>query len=260
MAVLHTHTFGDAQGAPLLAVHGITAHGGRFRRLAEEAWPERRTIAPDLRGHGHSTADAPWNVAQLVADLVDTADAFGVREPVDVVGHSYGGMIALALLAAHPERVRRLVLLDPALLLAQETAQASAMATIAFPGWASFDAALAERAAAVAPEGFDAVRADLEEHLTLEGDGGEGRYRLRFHRPAVVAGWGEMCAPLPAIASPRPTLLVAATGAPFVHGAVREGLADRLGDALHMVDLDCGHMLYWERFADTAAAVTGFLA
>ena len=114
MAVLHTHSFGDPAGVPLLAVHGITAHGGRFRRLAEEAWPHRRTLAPDLRGHGRSTADAPWNVAQLVQDLADTLDAHGVTGPVDVVGHSYGGVVTLAFLAAHPGRVRRLVLLDPA--------------------------------------------------------------------------------------------------------------------------------------------------
>ena len=111
MAVLHTHSFGDPAGVPLLAVHGITAHGGRFRRLAEEAWPHRRTLAPDLRGHGRSTADAPWNVAQLVQDLADTLDAHGVAGPVDVVGHSYGGVVTLAFLAAHPGRVRRLVLM-----------------------------------------------------------------------------------------------------------------------------------------------------
>ena len=75
MAVLHTHLFGDPGGAPVLAVHGITAHGRRFRRLAEEAWPDRRTLAVDLRGHGRSTADGPWSIPQHVADLIETADA-----------------------------------------------------------------------------------------------------------------------------------------------------------------------------------------
>mgnify|MGYP006147793135 CR=1 FL=1 len=36
-------------GEPVVAVHGITAHGRRFRRLAEEAWPERHTVSVDLR-------------------------------------------------------------------------------------------------------------------------------------------------------------------------------------------------------------------
>ena len=257
MAVLHTHSFGDPAGVPLLAVHGITAHGGRFRRLAEEAWPHRRTLAPDLRGHGRSTADAPWNVAQLVQDLADTLDAHGVAGPVDVVGHSYGGVVTLAFLAAHPGRVRRLVLLDPALLLDQTTAQEAAVGNMMFEGWSSPESALEERAAGVAAHGRDAVVADLAEHLE---QGADDRYRLRFHVPAVVAGWGEMCAPLPSLPEPRPTLLVAATQAPFVHTGVRVGLAALLGDALTTAEIDCGHMLYWERFDETAALVAPFLA
>ncbi|HAP77819.1 MAG TPA: alpha/beta hydrolase [Acidimicrobiaceae bacterium] len=256
MAVLHTHLFGDPSGDPLLAVHGITAHGGRFRRLATEALPQRRTVAPDLRGHGRSTPDGPWNVSQLVADLVDTSDAAGIGGPVDVVGHSYGGVIALALLAAHPDRVRRLVLLDPALLLAQATAQEAAAAAIADAGWGSVAEALAARQASNAPEAADAVAADLDEHLQL---GADGRYRLRCHGPAVVTGWGEMTAPLPAKVVSRPTLLVAATGAPFVTPDVVAGLRGLLGDALEVVEIACGHMLYWERFDETAAVVASFL-
>ena len=64
MAVLNVHHFGDPDGEPLLAVHGITAHGRRFRRLAEEALPQRRTVAVDLRGHGRSVYDGPWSIPQ----------------------------------------------------------------------------------------------------------------------------------------------------------------------------------------------------
>ena len=75
MSVLNVHELGDPAGPPLLAIHGVRAHGRRFRRLAEEAWPERRTIAVDLRGHGRSTYDAPWSIEQHVADLIETLDA-----------------------------------------------------------------------------------------------------------------------------------------------------------------------------------------
>ena len=50
----------------------------------------------DLRGHGRSTSDGPWSIAQHVTDLLDTMDAHGLAS-VDVLGHSYGGAIALAL-------------------------------------------------------------------------------------------------------------------------------------------------------------------
>src|SRR5262245_39716879 len=97
MTLLNIHEFGDPSGEPVLAVHGITAHGRRFTRLATEAWPSRRTIAVDLRGHGRSTYDAPWSIQQHVTDLIDTLDSLGL-ESLDVVGHSYGGAISLSLL------------------------------------------------------------------------------------------------------------------------------------------------------------------
>lgn len=255
MAVLHTDEFGDPGGAPLLAVHGITAHGRRFRRLGEEGWPSRRTIAVDLRGHGHSLSDGPWNVHQHVTDLLDTLDAAGLHDAIDVVGHSYGGMIGLALLAGAPERVRTLTMLDPALLLSTTTADQNAAGTIADQGFASVEDAAAWRTGgndAIA----GAVEQEIADHLT---HGDDGRFRFRYHRPAVVAGWGEMCAPLPEQVEPRRTLLVVATRAPFVTPEVEAGLTALLGDALTTARIDCGHLLYWERFDDTAAAVRGFV-
>lgn len=255
MAVLHTHEFGDPAGAPLLAVHGITAHGRRFRRLGDEGWSARRTIAVDLRGHGRSTSDGPWNVQQHVSDLIDTLDALDVAA-VDVVGHSYGGMIALELLARAPERMRSIALLDPALAVSAEMADLAAFGMIADPGFATVDDAVAFRTGGDARLA-ETVAAEVADHLA---EGADGRYRFRFHRPAAIAGWGEMCAALPAQVEPRPALLVIATQAPFVTPAVEAGLAGLLGDHLATVRLDCGHLLYWERFDDTATAVRDFLS
>ena len=56
--------------------------------------------------------EPPWNLGTQVADLVETLDASGA-DRVDVVGHSWGGRLALELAARRPERVARLVLLDP---------------------------------------------------------------------------------------------------------------------------------------------------
>ena len=131
MALLHVHDFGDPNGRPLLALHGIMGHGGRFRRAATDAWPERRTIAVDLRGHGRSTSDGPWSIAQHVTDVIDTLDAFGIAS-TDVVAHSYGGAIALALLARSPGRIDRLVLLDPALHTPANKGTANSLAAVSF--------------------------------------------------------------------------------------------------------------------------------
>jgi len=255
MAVLNTHEFGDPSGDPLLAVHGVTGHGRRFRRLAEESLSQRHTLAVDLRGHGRSTYDGPWSIAQHVADLVDTLDSRGLGA-VDVVGHSYGGAIGLALLVAAPDRVRRLVLLDPAFTLPGEFASQAATETIENPGWATVEEATIARNAGLGEELHPGVVEDIAEHL-VEGE--DGRFRFRIHKPAVVTAWSEMCAPLPEELAAVPALLVVADRAGLVTVKVEAALVALFGGKLDVVHLDSDHMLYWERFDDTAAAVTSFL-
>ena len=82
----------------MLALHGVTGHGARFRDLAERGLPELRWLAPDLRGHGRSTWDAPWGAEQHVDDLLGVLDAEGI-ERCAVVGHSFGGFLATHLAA-----------------------------------------------------------------------------------------------------------------------------------------------------------------
>jgi lipase len=258
MAVLHTHRFGDADGEPVLALHGITAHGRRFRRLAEEGLPHRRTLAVDLRGHGRSTSDGPWSVAQHVGDVIATLDHHGVGADrgVDVVGHSYGGVIALNLLATAPARVRSLVLLDPALALAFDPARGTTAAVEAWPqpSWATVEEATIARRGDLPDSAAAAVAEEVAEHLVC---GADGRYRMRYTVPAVVAGWGEMCAPLPELTTVVPTLLVVADRADFVPPTAVEALRAHLGDALRVEHVDAGHLLYWERFEETATLVAG---
>jgi len=67
----------------------------------------------DLRGHGRSERPATgYTVEDLTADLLAILDAVDVREPVGVVGNSFGGLLAVALAAAHPDRVDRMALVD----------------------------------------------------------------------------------------------------------------------------------------------------
>lgn len=255
VTILNFHDLGDPNGIPLLAVHGITAHGLRFRRLAEEAWPQRRTIAVDLRGHGRSTSDGPWSIDRHIDDVVETLDSLGLAE-VDVVGHSYGGAISLGLLAKAPQRVRSLVMLDPA--LDQTGVWSSEMAISSIDGrggWESIDAATAARNHGLGDTINPAVIEDIGEHLV---HGEDGRYRFRFHLPAVVAGWGEMSKPVPTTVEARPALLVVADRAQLVTARTEHVLADLFAGQLTTEHLDCGHMLYWEAFEDTADAVIRF--
>jgi lipase len=256
MAVLNLHHYGAPDGAPTLAIHGVTAHGERYRRLAQEAFPERRWLAVDLRGHGRSTWDGPWTVERHVADLLETLAAEDV-ERVDVVGHSYGGMIGLHLLATAPERVTRLALLDPAIELPGAWMPTLADELIDDPGWASLAEALAKRTEGRPPQSIADATEDVQRHVYEAPD---GRFRMRFQRGAAIAGWSEMARTTASVAqAPRPCLLVVAQQEEIVRPELRASLARDLGDRLTTVEIDCGHMVYWDAFDETAAALRSFL-
>src|SRR5436190_19179358 len=106
---LNVHTFGPADGQPLLALHGLAGHGLRWRYLAEAHLPAMRVYAPDLRGAGYSPPEPPWTLEQHAADVLDTLDAIGLAE-VDLVAESFSGPVAVQMVAAAPGRVRRMVL------------------------------------------------------------------------------------------------------------------------------------------------------
>jgi lipase len=232
-------------------------HGRRFERLALEGLPGRTVLAPDLRGHGESTWDPPWDAATHVADLLATMDAQGVGR-FDVVGHSFGGLLATRLAATAPERMGRVVLLDPAVGLPPERVRDEAEATRRDDGWTSVEEALAARLVDRPAHATAAVRDDLAIHLSHDPD---GRFRLRFSRPAVIVGWSEIARPPVSLAGfPGELLLVIADEGGYVTPALRTALADDLGARFTDRTIASGHMVYWDAFEVTAALVAAFLA
>jgi len=110
---LHVHEFGPGAGRTIVALHGVTGLAQVFRRLADRL-PDFRLVAPDLRGHGASGKEPPWDLSIHLRDLRETLDAMGIsRAPF--IGYSFGGRLAVEMLAADRSRIEKLVLLDPAL-------------------------------------------------------------------------------------------------------------------------------------------------
>lgn len=98
-----------------MLVHGLTEAGTAWPDLVHH-WGDRWDVhGPDLRGHGLSPrftddelVSAP---AVLLDDVIAVVDA--LAEPVALVGHSLGGLLALRAALARPDRVWALVLEDP---------------------------------------------------------------------------------------------------------------------------------------------------
>jgi pimeloyl-ACP methyl ester carboxylesterase len=101
-------------GEPVILLHGLADHSLVWRSLAQHISDRYRSIAPDLRGHGHSSKppESAYDSRDLAADVDSLVCALQLS-PVQVVAHSWAAKIALLWAQRHPERVRRLVLVDP---------------------------------------------------------------------------------------------------------------------------------------------------
>ena len=102
---------------PIVLLHGLLVTSYAFRGVQPLLAEERRTIAIDLPGCGESDRPEPsvaddYSLPWLAAQVVQTLAALDLGA-VDLCGHSFGGTVALQIAASFPERVRRLVLVDP---------------------------------------------------------------------------------------------------------------------------------------------------
>jgi pimeloyl-ACP methyl ester carboxylesterase len=102
-------------GEPVLLIHGAILADAFAPLLTQPALADDyRLIAYHRRGFaGSSRHSGPCTIAQQTADASAVLDHLGI-ERAHVVGHSYGGMIALQLALDAPERVATLALLEPA--------------------------------------------------------------------------------------------------------------------------------------------------
>jgi len=255
---LHLHEWGESEAPQIVCLHGVSAHGRRYRRLAEERLARRfHVLAPDLRGHGRSGYEPPWSIATQLGDVIETLDAVGAK-PRAWIGHSYGARLILELCAREPERVPVAVLLDPAIQILPHVGLDFAEEAARDHSFADADEAIAARLASGAPTPREFLEEEAREHLKPSTD---GRLRWRFCRSAVVTAYGELCTgPPPPEVLPDPTLLVHAEQFGLVRDEQLADYADRLRNRVEILAVPGGHIVYWDAYEQTADAVESFLA
>lgn len=96
----------------VVLLHGLSGSSRWWQRNIPALARTRRVLVPDVIGFGRSRSPGPLpdvpTLAGVLADWIATAAGGAVH----LVGHSMGGHLAIRIAAAHPERVRRLVLVD----------------------------------------------------------------------------------------------------------------------------------------------------
>lgn len=118
---IHSYRSTPAGGADptkpvLVMIHGLTDNGMCWVRVADALRESYDIILPDTRGHGRSEKPATgYSTEERAADVAGLIDALKLDRPV-LFGHSLGGQVSTAIAALYPEKVRALVLEDPAWL------------------------------------------------------------------------------------------------------------------------------------------------
>lgn len=102
-------------GVPLVLLHGFTADSQSWAPLEKALGPDRPLIRIDLPGHGRSPRRRLSSFAEMARMVVEAFDsATRDMDRVDILGHSLGGALALALADIRPRRVGALALIAPA--------------------------------------------------------------------------------------------------------------------------------------------------
>ncbi len=232
-------------GDPVVCIHASASSSAQWRPLADRLAGRFRTLAVDLYGCGKSPdwpGDRPLSLADEVALLEPVLAATGAR--FHLIGHSYGGAVALKVALAHPGRLASLVVFEPvlfSLLMAQDPDQ---------PAAREISAVRADTSAAAERGQLEAAGARFVDYWM--GAGAWARMPDARRRPVAIAmgkikgEWHaafEEPVPLEAFAAlDIPTLCLVGSDSPASSRAISRLLAKTLPRVTE-VELDgVGHM------------------
>jgi lipase len=250
MPMLHSMgqvlNFGDTgTGTPVVALHGSASTGAQWRSLVDHLGPRHRVLTPDLAGYGRSGRPAaPRTMATEAGFLRPLLDDAG--EPVHLVGHSFGGAVALAVAITMPDRVRSLTLIEPA---------AFRLLTGGDPTDAVLGTEIAEVARSIRAEAQAGLRAEATARFIdyWTGPGAFSRSSARLQDFALAAldrvidNFAALAAPgLTRMALERigcPTLVVAGLETPLPALRTAEIVAETIPGARFELVAGAGHML-----------------
>ncbi len=210
-----------------------------------------RTLRIDTRGHGASDApDGDYTLPLLAGDVAAVMDAAGIAQAA-VAGVSLGGMIAMELALAHPERVSALALICTSATM-DKTIWRDRIAQVRAGGTASIaDAALQRFLSPAFAAGQPAIAASLKRNLIAQASQGYAGAGAAIRDMELIGRIGTMTCPVLVVTGGRDV------STPFAgHG---ENLLAAMPAAKH-AHLDCAHLAPVEAPAALAGALRAFIA
>ena len=114
----HVRTFGSPQNPPVIVIHGGPGGDSKYLYPLEILAQDHFLVFYDQRGTGLSPRvdKAQLTLSSSLDDLHQLVSHYGRNGPVKLIGHSWGGMLAMGYLGQHPERVTHAVVVEPGML------------------------------------------------------------------------------------------------------------------------------------------------
>ncbi|MDQ2727408.1 MAG: alpha/beta hydrolase [Actinomycetota bacterium] len=233
---LHQLDWGGG-GRPVLCLHGVTSCSWVWHHVARHLTASHRVLAGDLRGHGESSWAPPdaYGTTAHAADVVAVIDDL-VGGPVDLVGSSWGALIALAVASERPELVGRLVLVDI------EPSSASGAADVPRrPRRFSDVVAAGDWWRSTNPHAPSELVGLLGAVATVQGPGGS---RFPRHDPVFFSLWPFRSEDWwPALGQVKAPTLVIRAGQSWVRAEICDEMAAQLARAERLDLPDAGHVV-----------------
>lgn len=262
---LHVADWGDAGGWPVLMLHGIRSFADTFEGLAGALQPGYRVLALDHRGRGQSDWDPGRNyyTDAYVQDVRSVVEQLGLSR-FDLLGHSMGGINAIVYAAAHPDRVRKLVVEDAGPGAFDDSDGARRIRAElsrtpeSFADWSAAEAFMREIRPTVTPE---AIAARLRHMLEPHG----GRLRWRYDHAGIKAARldpdparvVDLWPPVQALRCP--TLVLRGGRSDYLGVATAQAMAARNPAIAWREIPDAGHYVHDDQPERVARAVAEFL-
>ena len=108
---LHYLDWGNSKAIPMVIVHGNKCNVHDWDFFVQNMRQDYHVVSYDQRGHGDSSWMRSYRRGDYVADLAKLVDSLGLKDII-IIGHSMGGVNAIAYTVEHPGIVARLVLVD----------------------------------------------------------------------------------------------------------------------------------------------------
>ena len=261
---LFTRTVGDGERR-VVFLHGLFGRGKNFTRIAKGLEPECTSLLVDLPNHGRSDWTEEFDYRAMADHVAATLRAdFAAAGPVDVIGHSMGGKVAMVLALRHPDLVDRLIVEDISPRLSPQATDefVHLLGTMLRMDLDSYESR-AEADAVMAEHVHDArVRGFLLQNLRREG----GRFAwqpnvaMLFEHLEAVGSFPDPAAPEdPDRVFDRPVLWLAGANSDYVRDEDVPRMKDLFPRVVRVTVRDAGHWLHADQPEAFVSAVRTFL-